>query len=442
MLKVTETARTPEKAPEHGDASLQAAESQRRLDVVQALLDNLPAMAAFWDRDLRNVVANAAYVEWFGVNPDEMLGMHISQVLGPELYEMNLPFMRRALDGEEQLFDRTIRDARGVTRYTQASYVPHRRDDGGVDGFFVLVTDITERKVAEVALANQTRRVETVLDTIADAVLALSPDLKVTYLNRAAAEMVGLEREASIGGDVDDIVHMFDGTARLTIGDHAAEVVTSGVTVERTGSDVVHGRDGKVSGVDWLLTALTATSGDVTGLVLTLRDVTVTRRLLHDAEQRATHDALTGLYNRRFLDRLLSPEQEDSRRATFVLAIDLDGFKSVNDTAGHETGDQVLRQVANELCSAVRETDEIVRMGGDEFAILLRDCDSSAAVSVANSVLDRIAQIDLGWTGHTFEIGASVGLAPVLDHDVERALAMADARCYQAKQSGGHRVVS
>jgi PAS domain S-box-containing protein len=119
---------------------------------LKAILNALPAMVGYWDRGLRNVIANHAYVEYFGVTPEEIRGRHISQVLGPELYALNRPYLERALAGEPQLFDREIVDASGARRFTQASYVPDVAD-GEVRGLVVLVTDITARRVAEQAHA-------------------------------------------------------------------------------------------------------------------------------------------------------------------------------------------------------------------------------------------------------------------------------------------------
>src|SRR5512134_1224891 len=115
---------------------------------VRAVLNALPALVGYWDADLRNRMANDAYVEFFGLTPDEMLGMHISELLGPELYRLNLPYIERALAGEAQLFDRAIPTPHEGIRWTQASYIPDTVD-GTVHGFFVLVTDITDRKLAE-----------------------------------------------------------------------------------------------------------------------------------------------------------------------------------------------------------------------------------------------------------------------------------------------------
>jgi PAS domain S-box-containing protein len=127
----------------------QGLEAEARL--LHTLFDHLPAMVAYWDRDLHNVVANEAYVEWFGFSPEEMRGVHIREVLGERVYAMNLPYMQAALAGEEQLFDRTLVDTSGRTRHTQASYVPDVVD-GEVRGFFVLVTDVTPRVEAQRAM--------------------------------------------------------------------------------------------------------------------------------------------------------------------------------------------------------------------------------------------------------------------------------------------------
>lgn len=119
--------------------------------LLRALFDRLPAMIAYWDQDARNVVANEAYIEWFGFRPEEMKGLHISKVLGAEVYQRNLPYITAALAGEEQLFERTLIDQTGRTRHTQASYVPDIVA-GQVRGFFVLVTDVTPRVESQRAM--------------------------------------------------------------------------------------------------------------------------------------------------------------------------------------------------------------------------------------------------------------------------------------------------
>jgi len=121
------------------------AHDARRL---RALVDHLPALVAFWDRDQRNVLANRAYREWFGRSPEEIEGTTLRELLGEEVYELNLPFITGALAGQRQDFDRTLVDHRGRARHSQASYVPEI-EDGEVQGFFVLVSDVTAKVEAE-----------------------------------------------------------------------------------------------------------------------------------------------------------------------------------------------------------------------------------------------------------------------------------------------------
>jgi PAS domain S-box-containing protein len=115
---------------------------------IQAMLNALPALVGYWDSELRNRMANDAYIEFFGKSPDEMRGTHIRELLGPEIYEQSLPYIEGALAGETQLFHREIPTPAGEVRYTQSSYIPDLVG-GEVRGFFVLVTDITEQRRIE-----------------------------------------------------------------------------------------------------------------------------------------------------------------------------------------------------------------------------------------------------------------------------------------------------
>jgi diguanylate cyclase (GGDEF)-like protein/PAS domain S-box-containing protein len=128
--------------------------------MLRSVIDSLPAMIGYWDRDLRNVLGNKAYVEWFGKTPEQMHRLHIREVIGEDLFQLNLPYMQEALAGNAQHFDRTIVDASGRTRYSQASYIPDVDSEGEVHGFFVLVADVTERVVAQMALAEATAELE------------------------------------------------------------------------------------------------------------------------------------------------------------------------------------------------------------------------------------------------------------------------------------------
>ena len=122
--------------------------SDRVTAAIRGIVNGLPALIGYWDADLHNLFANQAYIEFFGLTPEQIHGLHIREVLGEELYAKNLPFLQRALAGERQMFDREIPTPSGEKRYTQASYIPDVVD-GVVQGIFVLVTDISQRRIAE-----------------------------------------------------------------------------------------------------------------------------------------------------------------------------------------------------------------------------------------------------------------------------------------------------
>jgi PAS domain S-box-containing protein len=131
----------PPPEPEQTAAPAQAPEEPRRW---RGLFDHLPALVAFWDKDLRNVVANRAYSEWLGVEPEDMVGRHVSELFQDPVYPGNLPRMRSALAGHEQQFDSTIVTPAGRTVHTQVTYTPELVGEEVV-GFYVMVTDVTDQ---------------------------------------------------------------------------------------------------------------------------------------------------------------------------------------------------------------------------------------------------------------------------------------------------------
>jgi PAS domain S-box-containing protein len=132
---------------------------------VRLLVDQVPSMLAYWDRDLRCRFANRAYERWFGVDPDAIVGMSIRDLLGPELFALNEPFIRAALDGREQVFERIIPGRGGVDRHSLATYVPDLVD-GEVLGFVAHVAEVTHLKVAEAALRAEIAQREHTLERL------------------------------------------------------------------------------------------------------------------------------------------------------------------------------------------------------------------------------------------------------------------------------------
>ena len=174
-------------------------------DDIGAILDALPAMVGYWDAGLRNRFANRAYVEFFGLTPEQIRGRHASEVLGPELYALNRPHIERALAGEPQLFERTLIDQSGAPRHTQESYIPDVVD-GEVRGLVVLATDITARQAAEQARAAAETRFRLAFTHSPVGMGMMNNAGRLLQVNPALCNMLGYSEQELHGRTFADLV--------------------------------------------------------------------------------------------------------------------------------------------------------------------------------------------------------------------------------------------
>jgi diguanylate cyclase (GGDEF)-like protein len=199
--------------------------------------------------------------------------------------------------------------------------------------------------------------------------------------------------------------------------------------------------DGEEIAIEENAAPIRGQSGRTIGSVLVFEDVRQTRELTRKLSYQASHDTLTGLFNRYEFENRLKEALELARAQgsrTTLCYMDLDQFKLVNDTCGHIAGDELLRQLSHMLKSKLRESDIIARLGGDEFGVLLPDCSLKGAEQLATKLRQSVREYSFTWDGKTFEVGVSIGVVPlsVETRDVTEALSTADVACYAAKENG------
>jgi len=284
------------------------------------------------------------------------------------------------------------------------------------------------------AKARSEARFRALVHNSSDVITLAGPDLSVRFQTPSVERVLGWRAEELAGTSLVDLVHPED---RLTLLDAQAEAV-SGAGGDVVSEVRVRDRDGAWRHVHSVHTNLLA-DPSVAAVVVTTRDVTAQKQLEQQLQHNAFHDALTGLANRAlFADRLGHALARTDRGSSSlaVLLVDLDDFKSVNDSAGHAAGDRLLQAVGDRLRTQLRPGDTIARLGGDEFAVLLEDADGATATVAAARVQDALAGLatEDGGTGVAASIGIAVGAAG--QHDAAELLRSADVAMYAAKQAG------
>ena len=309
------------------------------------------------------------------------------------------------------------------------------------DSFVRAIRNMAERKAAEEMLFTEKERAQVTLNSIGDAVLSTDLEGKVTYLNVVAEKITGWTREEAAGKDIDEVFRIIDGSTREPCANPLRTAIQKNRTVGLTPNCILIRRDGAEFAIDDSAAPIHDQHGLATGAVIVFHDVSVARALGAEMSHLAQHDTLTNLPNRTLLqDRLTqaiaTASRKDSRIA--VLFLDLDGFKNINDSLSHATGDRLLQLVAKRLLAAVRTSDTVCRLGGDEFVILLSEVAHAGDAGVkAGKILSalsapfEIEQVTLRVTG---SIGVST--YPEDGQSAELLIRNADLAMYQAKEKG------
>ena len=281
-----------------------------------------------------------------------------------------------------------------------------------------------------------------VLDAVADGVYVVDTRRRITYWNPAATRVSGYEAENVIGRWCGDgLLNHVDEQGASLCGHNCPLRATMDDGEIRTTRVYMHHATGHLTPIRVTASPLRDKSGTVIGAVETFADETKVRAVeqqLRTAEELALKDPLTGLSNRRAFDRTLEQRVAAWARHRLpfaALAIDVDQFKAINDTHGHETGDAVLRVVGERLGASVRDGDLAVRVGGDEFAVVFAPGTEPAGAAVSAERVARAVAAPIGLDGGLrLTVGVSFGLATAGAGEV---MHLADVALYDAKRARG-----
>ncbi len=320
-----------------------------------------------------------------------------------------------------------------------------RDANGSIVGYEGTIADITERKRAEQAVFAERDRAQVTLQSIGDAVISTDADGRIEYLNPVAERMTGWTLSEARGKRVETVLQLVDEATRSPLTGAFEKLLTTGDPIRPSDARVLVNRDGEDVAIQDSAAPIRNREGNIVGAVIVFSDVTRERRLKRALSYQASHDALTGLINRREFDARLESavaEVQRSHHECALLYLDLDQFKVINDTCGHSAGDRLLRDITGMLQTRVRATDTIARLGGDEFGLLLEHCSLEQAERVAESIRQAVNSYRFVWGSSSLSVGASIGLVRITvdTPSAAAALSAADVACYAAKDRGRNRV--
>jgi cyclic di-GMP phosphodiesterase Gmr len=422
----------------------------RRHDTLRRLIvENLTDVVLFFDMRRELLYATPSFEALTGRRPEDA-ACHIHEGLG--VHPDDAPRMRSLWAGLWQGEAYSGAEFRVVTaddseRWCTSAGAPVLDRDGRQAGVQIRHADVTGRRRTEERVRESEERARSIVATTSDAFVATDADGIVMEWNGAAEQLFGWEPEEAVGMPFAEIAFVDGGAVAAGMARYRESGDRSGLG---TGSELrARRRDGSELIAEMTLWPIG--SGEGTSFNAFVTDITERKRREQAVQHLAFHDRLTGLPNRaHFEERLgeaLARVDAGGAIAVGLLFLDIDSFKHVNDTLGHDAGDELLREVAARLHRSARTNDVVARLAGDEFVVLVSDLPAAEAEAIAAQVAGRVmAALSEPYTlsGVAFATTASIGIAVYPHHATDAAglVKAADVSMYASKRAGPGRISS
>jgi diguanylate cyclase (GGDEF)-like protein/PAS domain S-box-containing protein len=399
------------------------------------------------------VYSNPQFANLLGVDRKDVVGRRLADLVPHDQAELIADILRKRLAGEAAP-DRCEIDLIGMQgQLSRLEIATALTEFDGSPALLITGAEVIPTQTMPalnlIGMAEGMRsRARNSLESLNEALMTTDVHGKIDYANPAVAQLLGVDLKSVVGRTLDQVITLVDETDRKLLHDPVTQALAGAKSAGLGRRAVLLSRDGGAErSIELSASPIRSrdnATDEITGVVVLLHDVTELRGLTRQMSYQATHDALTGLVNRREFEHRLAEALDTAHNgeSTHVLCyIDLDHFKLVNDSSGHQAGDATLREVAKLMREAVRDSDTVARLGGDEFALLLVGCPLQKGQQIAHDLTRKIAEYRFTWKDRLHNIGASIGLVELArdSGSIEETFAAADSACYVAKKQGaGH----
>ncbi|MBP8120001.1 MAG: EAL domain-containing protein [Burkholderiales bacterium] len=398
--------------------------------LLRLLADNVPALISYYSIDgERCEFANSAYARTYSSDTESIIGKTVVEIIGEPAYQVIKPYIDQVMQGKSASYERPLVFPNGEPGVIEVTLVPHFGSDGKPQGAFVLINDISKHRAAEQALRDSEERLRKFSDATSEGIVFLDNGV-VVDCNEAAARMVRLPANELIGRRniefiapesietvVNNIRSRFERPYEVTL----LRADGTRFAAELVGKDIV--------------------SSGKTRRMTAIRDISDRKQAEARIQFLAHHDTLTHLPNRALLMDRLQVILAGARRQNSmvgVLFIDLDNFKTINDSLGHHAGDVLLKRVASRLQGCLRGADMVGRLGGDEFLVVITDLSNAEDLApVAEKIAEAISE-PFSLEEQVLSVSGSIGIAvfPKDGETPDTLIRNADAAMYLAKDRG------
>lgn len=401
--------------------------------------DSIPALVGYFDRNQVCLYGNIRARQMAGLGDTPIEGATLNTVLGEAIYEQHKPYLPVMLSGKKVRFP-VRAPVHGKQGYFQVNLIPDTNPRGEVVGFYLMSFNITALKEAELRQAESELRLRTITDNLPVLITYIDRDEKITFANATSRQWLGLDPMQMVGRHLQDVAgrEVYLSRRPMLARALAGERVEFEARTQRTGferiTQVIYVPDIRADGLTH-------------GIFSLALDITALKLVEHQLIELARLDTLTGLPNRLAFNEHLPDAVLRVRltgNAMALMFLDIDHFKTINDTFGHAVGDAVLVEYARRLLASVRGTDKVARLAGDEFVLVIENLSGpQAAATVAEKIVQRIGEQPFVVEGQTISVTTSIGIAFHWAADssatAEELLARADAALYNAKAAGRNR---
>jgi diguanylate cyclase (GGDEF)-like protein/PAS domain S-box-containing protein/putative nucleotidyltransferase with HDIG domain len=372
----------------------QLEESQK---LIQSIINNTTDAIYIKDIEGKYLLFNPQAEKITGKLKDDVLGKDDFYLFPPDEAKVVMDGDRAIMDnGETQTYEEIVTDATGKIAVFSSTKGPIFDEHNKVQGLFGIARNITKHKELELSLSNEKKLLEATLISVGDGVISCDRTGQVLFINPIAEDLTGWGLDEAEGKPIEEVFHIINEMTGEKGENIAKKVLESGVINELANHTILISKDGTRRPIEDSAAPIIQDNGEIIGVVIVFSDFSDKREKMDQIQYLSYHDYLTGLYNRRFFEEELKRYDTARNIPMTIVMGDVNGLKLINDSFGHDVGDELLKKAAEMIMKGCRADDVVARLGGDEFVIILPKTDALEAERLLKRIQSSLSEQMVG----------------------------------------------